>query len=614
MPQMQVIFTPVRVQHQGAHVDSAAVLERLRALVGPELSEGWTLADFVRVDGSALSWLATLQHSSENICRTVMERVAWNADPEFRLWQDESASQPPAEAPTEPAPPPPPLLLPLPGDVPAILTGSEANWQWSAALIGVLAGIAAALALGLLVPAPNVLRQIFNPYAPSIAVPAAILCLFFWGAALGLIRWRRLVALDELNSPDLLPAVIEGLSTHGVPGLNNALKDEFAEYSPLLRSVQAALEQWILRPSLQNANLAVKRQILSSQDETRRAGNQLRVFVWSTALLGLIGALLGLFLAVGGFEHALSIGMDNTSRFHDALGGLTGGLSFALLVTLEGLLAALILMLPASALRSREERLYADLELSLVEEFLPELQRAAPEQDPLAIERWKEAMAGATQKVLDSIETAGNSLLTSWDEKHQGYLADLDSVQQALDRTTLNIVKALESGTNAIGFQLAQTVTAQKTVLQQMLEEAKQGLQSHSAELKEATQTVVESLQQSTGEIGAHIKTVAEALDQSAADHRNLTQQAFALSSQALAGYPAEMTRFSAALSDLGKVTGMALQAQAVLQDSMTKLGDSRLANLMEELDSTLKDLKPAIANLSQPFVLQAVPVRNNQP
>jgi biopolymer transport protein ExbB/TolQ len=613
---MQVIFTPVRVQHQGAHVDSTAVLERLRALVGDELAAGWTLADFVRVEASALSWLATLQHDSENICRTVMERVAWNADPEFRLWQDDSASQPAAESAMEPPPPPPPLLLPLPADLPQVLTSSEAGRQWAAAISGVLAGIGVALALGLLLPPGNVIRQFLDPNTPLAAVPWAILCLFFWGIALGMIRWRRLAAMDQLNSPDLLPVVIEGLSSHGVSGLNEALKDEFAEYSPLLRSVQAALEQWILRPSLQNANLAMRRQILSSQDETRRAFNQLRVSVWATALLGLAGGLLGIFLGVGGFTHSLSLStdVDNLTRIRDGLSGIAGGVSFALFMTLEGLLCSLILLLFAASLRSREEQLYANLELSLVEEFLPELQRAAPEQDPLAIGRWKEAMGEATQKVMETIETAGAKLLTSWDEKHQGYLADLDSVQQTLDRATLNIVKALESGANAIGFQLAQTVTAQKTALQQMVEEAKLGLQSHSAELKETTQTVVESLQKSTGEIGTHIKAVAEALDQAAADHRNLTQQAFALSSEALSGYPAEMTRFSAALSDLGTVTGLALQAQATLQEAMTKLGDSRLADLMEGLDATLKDLKPAIANLSQPFVLQAVPVKSNQP
>ena len=185
-------------------------------------------------------------------------------------------------------------------------------------------------------------------------------------------------------------------------------------------------------------------------------------------------------------------------------------------------------------------------------------------------------------------------------------------MQQTLDRTTLAVVKALESGANAIGFQLAQTVAAQKTALE-AAEESKVGLQAQGAELKETTQTVVESLRQSTGEIGTQIKSVTDALEKAAEDHRNLTEQAFALSSQALSGYPAEMTRFSEALSDLGKVTGQALEAQAVLQDAMTKIGDARLANLMEGLDATLKELKPAVENLSQPFVLQAVPVKSNQ-
>ncbi|MGA3371022.1 MAG: hypothetical protein ABSC48_04595 [Terracidiphilus sp.] len=613
---MQVIFTPVRLQHQGAHVDPAVVLERLRALVGSELAAGWTLAEFDRVDGSALSWLATLQHDSESICRTVTERVAWTADPEFRLWLGDSASQPEAELALEPPPPPPPLSLPLPSELPNILSGPEANRQWAAAIAGVLAGIAVALVLGLLLPPGNGIRQFFDPGSLSFAVPTAILCFFFWGLAQGLIRWRRLEAINHLDDPDLLPIVLDSLSSHGVRGLNEALKDEFAGYSPLLRAVQATLEQWIFRPSLQNANLAIKRQILSRQDETRRAFNQLRISIWASALLGVVGALLGILLAVGGFAHSLSLSadVDNLSRIKDGLSGIAGGVSFAVFLTLEGLLCSLLLFFLSSFLRSREEQLCAGLELTLVEEFLPELQRAAPEQDPLAIDRWKEAMADATQKVMEFIDSAGNTLLASWDEKHQEYLANLESVQQAFDHTTLSVVKALENGSNAIGSQLAQTVTAQKTALQQMLEEAKQGLQSHGAELKTATQSVVESLQQSTGEIGTHIKSVTEALDKSAEDHRNLTQQAFALSSQALAGYPAEMTRFSEALSDLGKVTGQALQAQAALQEAMTKLGDSRLANIMEELDGTLKDLKPAIANLSQPFVLQAVPVRGNQP
>ena len=351
---------------------------------------------------------------------------------------------------------------------------------------------------------------------------------------------------------------------------------------------------------------------LSSRDDIRRAYNQLRISVWASALLGWSARCW----------ESSSPSEASRTLFPPMLTIFPGSrkvwpaFPVALLRALphRGRPARpLILLLFHLRLRSREERSTPILELSLVEEFLPALQRVAPEQDPLAIGRWKEAMAGATQRCWND-RNRGRKLLTSWEENHQAYLADLDSVQQALDRATLNIVKRSRTAPTPLDSSWRRLSPARRPCCSRCWKRPKQGLQSHSAELKGATLTVVDSLQQSTGEIGAHIKSVAQAPGPSAEDHRNLTQQAFALSSQALAGYPAEMTRFSAALSDLGKVTGIALQAQAVLQDAMTKLGDSRLANLMDELDGTLKDLKPAIANLSQPFVLQAVPVKGNQP
>jgi hypothetical protein len=62
------------------------------------------------------------------------------------------------------------------------------------------------------------------------------------------------------------------------------------------------------------------------------------------------------------------------------------------------------------------------------------------------------------------------------------------------------------------------------------------------------------------------------------------------------------------ALNDLGRVTGNVLESQAVLQTAMAQMRESGLANVLEELDASLRDLKPLLANLSQPFVLQAIP------
>jgi hypothetical protein len=242
------------------------------------------------------------------------------------------------------------------------------------------------------------------------------------------------------------------------------------------------------------------------------------------------------------------------------------------------------------------------------------LQRAAPEQEPQSSDLWAASIIETTRKVMEVIDAAGQKLMAGWDERHKSYLADLQSVQEASARSSLSIVRALENGTAAIGLQLAETVTAQKTLLEKMLEEAGQGLQAHGADLKGATQTVVSSLQQSSGEIGGQIKSVVEALDEAAEKHRNLTQHAFIESSQALAEYSGETIRAATALNDLGKVTEQVLQSQATLQTAMAKLGDYKLADLLAELDATLKELKPVLSNLSQPFVLQAVPVKSNQP
>jgi biopolymer transport protein ExbB/TolQ len=621
MPQIHVLYTPLRVQYQGTGIDTQAVLERLRSMVGSELAAGWSLVNSLPVSGSSGSWLVTMEHDLDAVCEAVRERTAWAADPEFKLWQDVAASTrttatiaAPQIPEPEPEPEQEPLRLPLPLNISPVLLQSEVRLRKRAAIFGVLLGIILAVAMGLLVPHGNVIRQMFDPRTPSAAVPTAILCLFFWGIMQGLYRRKKLNALDPLNGANLLPAVVEGLRSHGVTGLDEALKNDIVPYSPLLRRVRVILEQWIIRPSMQNANLAVEQQIIYDQDETQRGYNLLKIFVWATPLLGLIGAVVGISIAMGGFAHFLSTGVDDISRIKEGLVGVTGGLSFAFLITLEGLLSSLILMLFTAGIQTREERFYAGIEHSLAEEFLPELQRAAPEQEPQSSDLWAASIVETTQKVMEVIDAAGQKLMTDWDERHKSYLAELESAQKIVERSTLNIVQALENGTTAIGFQLAQTVAAQKALLEKMLEEAGQGLQVHGADLKGSTQIVVTSLQHSSNEIGGQIKSVVDALDEAAEKHRNLTQQAFIESSQALAEYSGETIRAAAALNDLGKVTEQVLQSQANLQTAIDQLGDSKLADLLAELDATLKDLKPVLSNLSQPFVLQAVPVKSNQP
>jgi hypothetical protein len=541
--------------------------------------------------------------------------VAWAADPEFKLWQDEASSsrakariaesiasepEPEPEQEMEPELEPEqesaldPLLLPLPFDIPTVLIDTDSSHGLTA-FLSIFFGIVLAIASSFLLPKINLPGSIFPPEALFIPVSAILLSLFFWGILLGLRRRKRLEAIRQLCDLNLLDSLLDGLHSHGLVGLDQALKDECVRYSPLLRRVRIILEQWILLPSLKNAQLLLDSQINSDRNDLKRGYHLMRVLAWTTAVLSLLGALIGLFLK-----------LNSASS--------TAGASFSFLMILQGLVTSSILMLFSSALQSREEQLHAQIERSLAEVFLPELQRVAPEQEPQSSDLWAASIVDTTHKVMEVIEASGQKLMDGWDERHKNYLAELQSAQKTVERSSLSIVKAFEDGASAIGFQLAQTITAQKALLEKMLDEAKQSLQSQDAELKESTQSVMASLLQSSGEIGGQIKSVVGALDQAAEKHRNLTQQAFIESSRAMAEYSAETIRTASALNDLGKVTEQVLQSQATLQSAMEKLGDSKLADLLTELDTTLKDLKPVLTNLSQPFVLQAVPIKTNQP
>ncbi len=615
MPQIHVLYTPLRVQYQGAGIDAQAVLERLRSMVGNELASGWILIHSLPVSGSSGSWLVTLEHDHDAVYVAVRERVAWAADPEFKLWQDEASSsrakariaesiasepEPEPEQEMEPELEPEqesaldPLLLPLPFDIPTVLIDTDSSHGLTA-FLSIFFGIVLAIASSFLLPKINLPGSIFPPEALFIPVSAILLSLFFWGILLGLRHRKRLEAIRQLCDLNLLDSLLDGLHSHGLVGLDQALKDECVRYSPLLRRVRIILEQWILLPSLKNAQLLLDSQINSDRNDLKRGYHLMRVLAWTTAVLSLLGALIGLFLK-----------LNSASA--------TAGAFFSFLMILQGLVTSSILMLFSSALQSREEQLHAQIERSLAEVFLPELQRVAPEQEPQSSDLWAASIVDTTHKVMEVIEASGQKLMDGWDERHKNYLAELQSAQKTVERSSLSIVKAFEDGASAIGFQLAQTITAQKALLEKMLDEAKQSLQSQDAELKESTQSVMASLLQSSGEIGGQIKSVVGALDQAAEKHRNLTQQAFIESSRAMAEYSAETIRTASALNDLGKVTEQVLQSQATLQSAMEKLGDSKLADLLTELDTTLKDLKPVLTNLSQPFVLQAVPIKTNQP
>lgn len=99
--------------------------------------------------------------------------------------------------------------------------------------------------------------------------------------------------------------------------------------------------------------------ILRSQAETDESAMEtsyslLQGFVWAIPVLGFIGTVEGLSVAIGGFGGVLASSSD-FEQIKVALRGVTGGLSTAFETTLHGLVAALAIQLTQTGLKKGEE-------------------------------------------------------------------------------------------------------------------------------------------------------------------------------------------------------------------------------------------------------------------
>lgn len=82
--------------------------------------------------------------------------------------------------------------------------------------------------------------------------------------------------------------------------------------------------------------------------------NLIRGLVWAIPILGFIGTVSGLSLAIGGFGRVLSQ-TDDPGQLIDALKGVTGGLATAFETTLLALIAALLVQMAMTFQKKREE-------------------------------------------------------------------------------------------------------------------------------------------------------------------------------------------------------------------------------------------------------------------
>ena len=311
----------------------------------------------------------------------------------------------------------PPLPTAAAEPLPAILTRPEGRLKAFASIAGISSGLLVSLAVMLLASRESMVGRMFDWRNPGTLIPVSIWCMFFWGSFACWLRFRRLRAMEPLCRKSLLLQITQGLSAAGIDQTARELDGVRVSASPLLRRVQAVLRQWQILPGMAETDIVLQQHISSDEEEIHAGYSLVRTFVWALPVLGLIGTVIGISLAVGGFALFLGTGIDDVSLIKKNLVGVTGGLSFAFLITLQGLLTSLLLMLAASALQTRERRLHAELQQNIVDLFLPAVQRVAPAADWDAGGRSaaarEETAAQAARAMLDKVQQSAEEQMAA---------------------------------------------------------------------------------------------------------------------------------------------------------------------------------------------------------
>ncbi|MCM8595571.1 MotA/TolQ/ExbB proton channel family protein [Accumulibacter sp.] len=545
--------------------------------------------------------------------------------------RDEAAAEPEDE-PTEAAVPALPELPP----VPAFLLLSERSSRIVGTVAGLGLGVVTSFAAYHLSPSGSVLERIFDPSSAATLIPLAIVSLFLVGCVLVLLRAQRLRAGSRIAHDRLSLTIAQAIEAHGPAAVASWLEAPVSQASPLLRRVQSVVGQWLLSPGLAEADLALQHHVVADAENLQAAYSLPRTIVWALPVLGLIGTVIGIAAAVGGFADFLGGSVDDIVVVKRNLVGVTGGLSFAFLITLLGLATALVLMFLTSAVQAREESFLTRLQGCISERILPALQRAHPVPLPTMPAFGGDGfLAALRQEMRNGARFMGQIFSRTGEEVTQLLANDRHVRETAVEigaallrrELTAAAAEVAQSGERAAQHMadatirlvaeseaVLRTVAGQTDELRAMLATLAAGIATQTSTLAEISYTLPEALNAQVDalrEAGASATALAGSVRESIAAVQEMhIGPALDNVADQVATQCRETQSAATTIKNLTEATLALAACHTAVQEGIQSLRELRLNEALSEVGQGLEKIGPVLERFQQPFVLTAVPVQ----
>jgi len=523
-------------------------------------------------------------------------------------------------------------LSALPRDS-ALLGMSEAAIHMTAAFAGLLMGVFASLAIYSIAPEGTTMARLFDLDTPQGFLPPAMLGMFFWGAILLGLRRLRVGRAESMASPETVDQCRGCVSTLPLEDiLADIDKTRATRSSFLLRYIRIVVRQWATKPSLQDALSLLNQQVSGDAEHIHHAYGLVKTFVWALPVLGLIGTVMGIALAVGDFGQLIGGNVDDVAVIKQSLVQVTGGLSFAFTTTLLGLLSALLLVLPSSSLQAREERLVTRTEGIVADTILPQLQKRYPEVEVRGgapdAELWRATLSEIAQSAVQTAATTANRIIADSHEAHAEWhrqrRAELERLADAIGEATGRIGEDLRTGNDDFLTRLSLI----RDAMDQQASNMREGLDRARA-VSEQSAGRLDATMQKHDEIASDLvvrmQSIQNAVDsllpaQTAlsAAMQELTNGRTAKTLESLSASYAALNRQADAidrtLSGVARATERLTECQTALQEGLKQIDTIGLPSALDRLGRTLTDVSQVLQGFQEPVVFQAVRVSSVAP
>lgn len=360
------------------------------------------------------------------------------------------------------------------------------------------------------VPAEAYVYRLFRPSGGWLmsVVPALIAFAFVWTVADLILKYRVALKTEaDLNRPEVkqLPALV-AQEAPNVTRQRLRAWDRNVLSRPVGRRVLWLL-QHLATTDPQRAHELVRHQSDLDADSAASSYRAVKLFIWAMPILGFIGTVLGISLAVGGFSDFLttSVSIEEIDRVTQELGNVASGLSFAFDTTLLGLLGGLVSSVVSSVVQSREERLLTRLEemtLRVMESAMP-VTSTAPAAG---------AAAGAslsTEAFEAAMRARMNELTVQMQHFHQTVNSGLDGLGEASARMS----RGLETSIGAVSRGLETSVGAVSRTVE-TLGGSVAGLGEHVDEVSTSLEERISSMEEANRRLESAISSLAPMLGQ----------------------------------------------------------------------------------------------------